>query len=158
MTKTLIAYFSHSGNTRTVAEIIQKITGADIFEIKTVRKYSDDYRTCVDEAAAEKKSDARPELSTHVGNINDYDTIILGYPNWWGTMPKGVFTFLEEYNLAGKKIAPFCTHGGSRLGSSVSDIKSLCKDSIILEGLAVSDSGISSAEKNISAWIKKIGL
>lgn len=158
MTKTLTAYFSRSGNTRTVAEDIQKITGSDIFEIKTERKYSDDYRTCVEEGRKERESDARPKLSSHVIDMSKYDTIILGYPNWFGTIPMAVFTFLEEYDFSGKKIAPFCTNGGSRLGSSVSDIKKLCQKSEILEGLPISDSKIDESKAIVSDWIKKLRL
>lgn len=105
-TAALVAYFSWSGNTRTVAEKIQAQTGADIFEITTVNSYSDDYDTVLNEAQAEQRENARPELSGHVENMAGYDVVYLGYPNWWGDMPMALYSFLEAYDLSSKTIVP----------------------------------------------------
>ena len=106
------------GNTERVAEFIQKAVGGDLFEIETVREYSGDYMTCIEEAKAELREGARPELKKYPGSIDGYDTIFVGYPNWWGMMPMCVCTFLEHFDLTGKKIVPFCTSGGSGVGRS----------------------------------------
>jgi flavodoxin len=131
----LVAYFSHTGNTRVIANQIHENVGGDIFEIVTVDPYPDDYNACVDKAKQEQDDNSRPELATKVENMDSYDVVFVGYPNWWGTMPMAVFTFLEEYDFSGKTIVPFCTHEGSGLGRSVEDIKELCPQSTILEGL-----------------------
>lgn len=154
--KILIAYFSHSRNTREVANQIHKIVGGDIFEIVSVNPYPDDYDDCVDQARKELDAGAKPALKTKVKDIKSYDLIFIGYPNWWGTFPRPVFTFLSEYDLSGKTIAPFCTHEGSRLGRSVGDITKLCPKSEILEGLAVRGSAVKSAQADVVAWLRKI--
>lgn len=154
--KILIAYFSHSGNTREVANQIHKIVGGDIFEIVSIQPYPDDYDECVDRARKELDAGAKPALKTKVKDIKSYDLVFIGYPNWWGTFPRPVFTFLSEYDLSGKTIAPFCTHEGSRLGRSVGDITKLCPKSEILEGLAVRGSTVKSAQADVAAWLRKI--
>ena len=152
--KALVVYFSHSGNTEAVAKQIQEMLGADIFEIKTVRQYSSDYNTVIKEAREERDSNARPELASAPKGLTDgYDLIILGYPNWWGTMPMSLFTFLETYDFSGKSIAPFCTHGGSRLGSSERDIAALCPKATLLPGLALPGSQVKNAQSEIKAWL-----
>lgn len=158
--KILVAYFSHSGNTRYVAERIHSLTGGDLFEIKTLHQYSEDYDTVVDEARKELKSNARPELSTHLQNAASYDVILLGYPNWWGTYPMAVATFLEENDFSGKTIVPFCTHEGSRLGNSLRDLAALCPDSIIGNGLDIRGRSVSSAsaEDAIQKWLEVLDL
>ncbi|GHV10896.1 flavodoxin [Fibrobacterales bacterium] len=156
--KTIVAYFSHSGNTRAVAEQIQKSVGGDIFEIKTVVPYSKDYNTAVEVAKKEQQANARPELSTKVSNMEQYDTLFLGYPNWWGTIPMPLFTFLESYDFAGKVIVPFCTHGGSALGRSEDDIAKLAPKAKLLNGLAIRGGSANNAQKDITAWLKKIGI
>ena len=156
--KILVAYFSKTGNTEAVAKMIAGTTGADLFKVETATPYPEDYNETVDIAREEQDNDARPELSTHVENMAQYDVVFLGYPNWWGTMPMAMFTFLEEYDFTGKTIIPFCTHGGSALGSSESDIESLCPDSQILEGLAVSGSRAGNAQSDVEAWVKGLGI
>lgn len=111
--KILVAYFSFSGNTQMIANQIHENVGGDIFETKTEDAYPTDYNAVVDQAKKEKADNYRPKLATKVENMDSYDVIFLGYPNWRGTMPMAVFTFLEEYNLSGKTIIPFCTHDGS---------------------------------------------
>jgi flavodoxin len=150
----LVACFSHSGNTRVIAEDIHEAVGGDLFEIVTVNRYPDDYDACVDQASHEQNDNARPELSTHVEDMDSYDVVFLGYPNWWGTMPMAVSSFLEEYDFSGKTIAPFCTNEGSGLGQSESDIARLCPNATLLKGLAIRGSRVASAQKAVSEWLR----
>ena len=115
------------GNTERVAEFVQKAVGGDLFEIETVREYSKDYMVCIEEAKAELREGARPELKKYPESIDQYDTIFVGYPNWWGTMPMCVYTFLEHFDLTGKKIVPFCTNEGSGMGGSERELKRSAK-------------------------------
>ena len=156
--KILIAYFSWSGNTRGIAREIQTQTGADLFEITPVRPYSADYNTVLMEAQEDQHKQARPELSGHVQNMEDYDIILLGYPNWWASIPMPVASFLEEYDFSGKTIIPFCSHGGGRFGQSLTAIAKLAPDSVIGEGLSVHYSGGSSLPSDVEAWLKTNGI
>ncbi|MEN6410967.1 MAG: flavodoxin [Anaerolineaceae bacterium] len=156
--KILIAYFSHSGNTRTIAEEIHKKVGGDLFEIATVKPYPKEYNTVVDIAKREQNANNRPELAGKVENMASYDMVFIGYPNWWGTMPMAVFHFLEQYDFSGKKILPFCTHEGSRLGYSEKDIVSLCPDASVMSGLAVRGSQVNSAQNDVVQWLRQTGL
>ena len=135
--KNLVVYFSHSGNTREVANQIQKNIGGDIFEIQSEVPYSDDYDTVVAQAKKEIENNHNPALKSKVKNIESYDTIFIGSPCWWSTVAPPVKTFLLEYDLSGKTIVPFMTHEGSGLGKSVDDISKMCSKSNVLEGLAV---------------------
>ena len=113
------------GNTEYVARLIQQVVGGELFRIETVQAYPLDHDPLVDQASEEKAASVRPELSTHVEDMARYDTILLGYPNWWGDLPMPLYTFLEEYGLAGKTIIPFITHGGSRASRTVETISDL---------------------------------
>lgn len=155
--KILVAYFSYSGNTKKIAEEIQSKTGADIFEIKTVNAYSDDYDTVLDEAQTERNDKARPELSEKVNDMSQYQTVIIGYPIWWGDMPMAVYSFLEEYDLSGKTVLPFCTHGGSGLSQTDKNIQDEEKDAKVTEGLAIRDSSLDDADGEIDQWLTRIG-
>ena len=135
--KILIAYFSLSGNTEMLANIIKENVIGDIYKIETINTYPEDYTELTEIAKKEKEENARPKLKNKFENIADYDTIILGYPIWWGTMPMSVYTFIEQYDLNGKTIIPFCTHEGSMLGSTQEDIKNKLASSTIIEGLAI---------------------
>lgn len=146
------------GNTTIIANMIHDTVGGDLFQIMTVKSYPVDYDETTDVAQQEQRDNARPELSTHVEDMDTYDVIFLGYPNWWGTIPMPVFTFLEEYDFSGKTIIPFCTHEGSRLGSSVSDIAALCPDAILLDGLAIRGSNVSSAQNDVADWLREVGM
>lgn len=117
--KMLIAYFSWSGNTEGATKEIQSQTGADLFKIELVKPYSSDYNTVLDETQRDQNNQAKPELSTHIENIEDYDVIFLDYPNWWVSIPMPIASFLEEYDLSGKTIIPFCSHGGGLLGKAL---------------------------------------
>jgi flavodoxin len=156
--KILVAYFSHSGNTRMVAEQIHKTVGGDLFEIKTLNPYPTNYNAVVDAAQKEQQANARPALATQVSNLASYDVIFLGYPNWWGTLPMALFTFLESYNFSGKTIIPFCTHEGSALGRSVNDIRRLCPQSTVRDGLAIRGGNAARAGNDISAWLRRLGI
>lgn len=170
--KTLITYYSREGNnyvngrivnlqvgnTEVAAKMIQKITGGKLFRINTIKKYPEDYTETTKVAQQELRDNARPDLSAYLENIDDYEVIILGYPNWWGTMPMPVFTFLEKYDFAGKTILPFCTHEGSGMGCSESDIKKLCPNSKVLRGLAIRGGNVNNSEKDIAHWLKNINI
>ena len=156
--KILVAYFSYSGNTRKIAEEIQSKTGADIFEMKTVNAYSEDYDTVLDEAQTERNDKARPELSEKVNDMSQYQTVIIGYPIWWGDMPMAVYSFLDEYDLSGKTVLPFCTHGGSGLSQTDKNIQDEEKDAKVTEGLAISDSSLDDADGDIDQWLKSNGV
>jgi flavodoxin len=145
------------GNTIMIAKMIHEVVGGDMFQIVTVNPYPADYHETTILARREQTDNARPKLSTHVAHMNDYDTIFLGCPIWWGRMPMAILSFLEEYNLSGKTIIPFCTHGGSGLGSSEKDIAALCPRSRLLRSLAISGSSASLAQNQVSDWLADLG-
>ena len=172
--KILVAYFSRAGNnyvsgnivnlsegnTSVVAHKIQKFLGAnsDLFEIKTVKSYPADYDATTVEAQKEQNEDARPEIVKPLPDISKYETIIIGHPNWWGTMPMAVMTFLENYDWSGKKVLSFCTHEGSAMGSSESDLKKLCKGAEFSKGLPIKGSSANSSDSKVESWLKENGL
>jgi flavodoxin len=158
MRKKLVAYFSHSGNTREIAGQIQKTAGADIFEIQSMEEYPGNYDATVKQAKQELESNYKPMLKSKIENSDSYEVIFIGYPNWWSTIPMPVVTFLTEYDFKEKTIVPFCTHEGSRLGRSVADITRLCPDSTVLDGLAVRGGSVIGAQNEVSVWLKKIGI
>jgi flavodoxin len=171
MSKTLIAFYSRAGqnyvsgdivdlevgNTEVVANKIQRLLDdADLFKIDTVKEYPVDYMRTTEVAKDELRREVRPELTAEVEDMSQYDTIILGYPNWWGTMPMAVFTFLEQYDFTGKTIIPFCTHEGSGMGHSVGDIKQICPGVTVLEGTPIHGSTASQADRQASAIANKV--
>lgn len=167
--KCLVAYFSRAGNnyvngsivnlpvgnTAVAAQMIQEITGSDLFCIDTVKSYPEDYSATTEKAQIELRDNDRPELTAKAANMEDYDVIILGYPNWWGTMPMAVFTFLESYDFAGKTILPFCTHEGSGMGHSEIDIKKLCPKAKVEKGLAIRGGSVNRAKSDIQSWLQQ---
>lgn len=155
--KSLVVYFSWSGNTRAVAQEVQKQTNSDIFEIVPVQAYSSDYNETVDLAKEEQQKNARPEFSGSIDNLDDYGTVYVGFPNWWGDMPMILYTFFEKYDLSGKNVALFCTSGGSGLSDTVSEVKSLQPSARVLEGLHVSEADSSSSASAVSSWLSNIG-
>ena len=152
MSKILIAYFSHSGNTQAIAGKISDITGGDLFEIKGRTPYPRDYAASVEASKKELARNARPELMTLVEDFDSYDEIILGFPNWCGTMPMPVWTFLEEYDFRGKQILPFCSHGGGGLKRSEDDLAGLCPDADIRECLSIYGSSVNRTQ--LEQWLK----
>jgi flavodoxin len=158
--KILIAYFSWGGNTREMAKQIQEETGGDLFEIIPVNPYSSNYEECIEQAKKEQQDNVRPALKAKVENMADYDVIFVGYPNWWGSMPMALFTFLEGYDWSNKTIIPFCTHGNGRWGHSLDDLKQLSPKATVLDGFAVYGNSVKSPEtkKDISHWLQKTGM
>ncbi|MDP4107405.1 MAG: flavodoxin [Bacillota bacterium] len=156
--KILVAYFSYQGHTRQVAKWIHEQVGGDIFEIQTVKPYSSNYDTTVDQAKREQQENARPKLKTHVNNMNDYNVVFLGYPNWWNTIPMPLFTFMEEYNFSGKTIIPFCTNGGGGFGSGVDDMKSTLSKAKFLKGIEIRDSHVKNAKDEVTRWVKGLNI
>ncbi len=170
MSKDLVIYYSRKGenyvnggiknlakgNTERVAEFIQKYTDADLFEVETVKEYDKDYYKCIDEAKAELREKARPEVKAVPDGISSYDNIFVGYPNWWGTMPMCMFTVLEKLDLAGKNVFPFCTNEGSGMGSSERDLKNICKGANLKEGLSIHGAESEKSESKVEAWLKKV--
>ena len=156
--KSLVIYFSWSGNTENVAKSIQSQTDSDIFEIVPATPYSDDYDTVVDLAQEEQRSKARPAISGTIKNIADYDMIYVGFPNWWGDMPMILYTFFDTYDLSSKTIALFCTSGGSGLSGTVNEVKSLEPNATVTEGLHIGSGSSSNPDKAVSEWLNDIGL
>ena len=156
--KSLVVYFSWSGNTENVAKSIQSKTDSDIFEIVPATPYSDDYDTVVDLAQAEQSEDARPAIADSIENIADYDVIYVGYPNWWGDMPMILYTFFDSYDFSGKTVAPFCTSGGSGLSNTVNKMKELEPEATVTDGLHIGSGSSSNPDNAVSEWLSEIGL
>ena len=154
----LIVYFSWSGNTRGIARMLHQKIGGDIIEIEPVTPYSSDYNTCLEQARHDQERAARPELKTHIANMAGYDVVFLGYPNWWASIPMPIASFLEQYDFSGKTIVPFVSHGGGRLGQSVTAIAKLCPSARILEALSVRYSGGSSLSEDMDSWLHRTGM
>lgn len=167
--KTLVAFFSRAGenyfpegmryiekgNTHIAAEILADLIGADLFEIKSAEGYSDVYRECVQKAKAEFDSNARPSLLHNI-DVSGYDVIFLGFPNWCGTMPMPVWTFLEGQDFSGKVICPFCTNEGSGLANSVADIEKLTCGADIKGGLSIKGSRVQEAQGELEKWLVEL--
>ncbi len=168
MANTLVVFYSHKGenympggvqvlekgNTAYAAEYIRDAVGADLFEIETVKPYPESYQACCKEAAAEARTHARPELKAYLPDIASYDTLFVCYPNWCGTAPMSVFTFLEHYNLTDKRIIPLCTNEGSGLANSEADIAASCPGAQVLPGLSVRGHQVKDSVQTISDWAK----
>ena len=163
----LVIYFSRSGenyfggelknigkgNTEVIAEYIQEFTGADLFKVEPANEYPEDYMKCIDVAKKEQQADARPEIKETLASIADYDTVYIGFPNWWGTLPMPMFTQLESLDFAGKTVKPFVTHEGSGFGSSQKDLAKLCEGAEIKQGLSIPGAGVNGARDTVKAWI-----
>ena len=172
MSNTVIAFFSRAGenyfggamryvkkgNTEIVCERIKELIDADTFQIEMKNPYSPVYLNCIKEAKKDLKENARPELVSLPENIGEYDNIILAYPNYWGTIPMAVATFLEAYDFSGKTILPLCTNEGSGMGKSESDIKKYAPHAILKSGLAIVGSQAENSTKDIEAWLRNNGL
>ena len=172
MAKTLIAYYSRAdenyfgdamryvkvGNTEIVCGIIKELIPADSFKIEMKNPYSPVYMTCIEEAKKDLRAKARPELVSMPDSIDGYDTIVLAYPNYWGTMPMAVFTFLEHYDFSGKTILPLCTNEGSGMGGSERDIRHTCPGAVVKSGLPVTGSSAANAKSAVQRWLSANGL
>lgn len=153
-----IIYYSWSGNTGNIAKLIQQKTGGDLFEIKTVEPYPQNYNACVEQAKKEVHSGFMPELEVIPENPDDYDTVFIGTPVWWHTMVPPVLTLLSNIELSGKTVIPFCTHGGGGEAHSMTDIAKLCPRSTALPGLSLYESGGRDTETTIFDWLRRIGV
>ena len=172
MSKTLIAFFSRAdenyfggamryvkvGNTEIVVNLMEELMEADTFKIEMKEPYSPVYMTCIDEAKKDLQANARPELVAMPDSIDNYDTIVLAYPNYWGTMPMAVFTFLEAFDFSGKTILPLCTNEGSGMGSSERDIEKTAAGSTVKRGLAITGSKASASKESVAKWLADNGL
>lgn len=169
MSRNLIIYYSRKGanyvngsivdlargNTEICAEYIQNAVGGDLFEVRTVKPYSADYTKCTEQAQAELRCNARPELEKYLDDISGYDNIFVLGPCWWGTYPMPVFSLLERLDLAGKKVIPLMTHEGSGMGNSERDLRRLCSGAVFGTGMAVHGADAARSEKAVTAWAKK---
>ena len=172
MDKTLIAYFSRAdenyfagamryvkiGNTEIVVNKMKEMVDADTFKIEMKNPYSPVYMTCIEEAKKDLRAKARPELVSLPENIDAYDTIVLAYPNYWGTMPMAVFTFLEAFDFTGKTILPLCTNEGSGMGGSERDIKKTCPGAVVKNGLSITGSQAPNSTVSVKKWLSANGL
>ena len=141
------------GNTEKVANIISELTGADKLKLVQKKPYAKDYQTCIEEAKYDLENNIRPELIDMPKDLNEYDEIYLGYPNYWGTMPMAVYTFLEMYDFSNKVIHPFCTNEGSGLSNTVNEIKEILSNSTVTSGLSIIGSNVDSCKKKVEAWL-----
>ena len=172
MAKNLILYYSRKGenyvngsvrnltkgNTEIAAEFIEKAVGGDLFEIDTVKTYAADYYECIDDAKAELREQARPELKKYIEDISEYDNIFVCGPCWWGTYPMAVFSQLDRLDFNGKKVIPLMTHEGSGLGGCVRDLQRICQGATFGDGLAVHGADAAKSEKTVAAWaVKQVG-
>ena len=158
MGNTLILYFSMSGNTETVANYIHEEIGGDIVKLETVQTYPEDYDELVDYAREEQRDNTRPELERAIENIEQYDTIFLGYPNWWGDMPMPIYSFLDQYYLSNKTIAPFITHGGSGLSGTPANIANEKPDAVVTEGLAINGDDVDDCQDEVNEWLNELNF
>lgn len=147
-----------TGNTGVVADMIAQATGADLFSIRTVEQYPDTYDATIDQGQQEQSDGARPELATHLENLDSYDTIFLGFPNWWGDMPMAVYTFLDEVDLSGKTVIPFVTSGGSGFSNTISTIQQMEPQATVQEGLSIGASSATGAQRQVESWLSELGL
>ena len=159
----LIAYYSRTGTTREVANQIRARVRGDLFELKTAHSYPAEYRATTNQAKRELNEGFRPALVGQIADMGTYDTVFIGFPNWWGTLPMAFFTFLEQYELAGKTVIPFCTHEGSQFGRSLEDLRARCGNARILEGLALRGGGVErvardAVREEVVRWLDRLNL
>lgn len=147
------------GNAAKIAAWIQQEVGGDLFSIVVEDPYSSDYDECLDRAADEKADNARPALVNHVGNMENYDIVFIGFPNWWYTLPMAVLSFVDEYDFSGKTIVPFCTHGTGGLSSTIRDLTAALPDDVtILDAIGVYRPDVDSSRPAVQEWIAGLDL
>ena len=144
------------GNTEKAAEMLADLTGGELYKIEQAQPYSDDYQTCIAEAKADLQKKARPEVLDLPDDLDAYDEVYLGYPNYWGTMPMAIYTFLGKYDFTGKIIHPFCTHEGSGLSHTVQDIQKAAPGAVVTKGLAIHGSSVDGAKAALERWVKEV--
>lgn len=142
------------GNAQLMAEWIAEEEGCDVYEILTEDKYSADYNQTITVAKNEQNENARPALSNHIEDIDSYSKIYIVYPNWWGDLPQPLYSFFDEYDMSGKTVIPFVTHGGSSFSNTISVIKSLEPNAGVVQGLSIRDSSVPSSETEIRDWVE----
>lgn len=146
-----------TGNTEFIASIIQETLGGDLFAIETVQEYPGSHEPLLEFAYNEKSDNTRPELSTHIEDLSEYDVIFVGFPNWNADLPMPLYTFFEEYDFSGKTLIPFVTHGGSGFSNTIRTIKKLEPDATVVEeGLSVSRNNVANAENDVKAWAESL--
>ena len=172
MAKTLIAFYSRAdenyfggamryvkvGNTEIVCDIMKELIPADSFKIEMKEPYSPVYMTCIEQAKRDLREKNRPELVRFPDSIDAYDTIVLAYPNYWGTMPMAVVTFLERFDFSGKTILPLCTNEGSGMGGSERDVRRYAPGAAVKQGLSVLGSAAADAKGSLQRWFEANGL
>ena len=156
--KILIAYYSHSGNTQEIANQIQKMVGGDLFSIEPVEKYPSSYRETLKVSKVQIDNDIKPDLIEEVEDFEQYDVFFVGSPNWYSTIAPPVTSFLAKYNLTGKTVIPFVTHGGGGRANCIIDIKKIIPNVTVFEGFVISGSRVNSAEEKIRIWLREIRL
>ena len=144
------------GNTEKAAELLADITGGELFQIRQAEPYSEDYRTCVEQAREDWQRNARPKVLDLPEDLDAYEEIYLGYPNYCGTMPMAVYTFLETYDLTGKIIHPFCTHEGSGLSDTEWDIQRAAPGAVVTRGIAIHGSSVDNAAPALERWVREV--
>lgn len=147
-----------TGSTQYIASIISEATGSDLFEIKTVHTYPGSHKALIDAAKKEIDSNARPKLATHIRNLNDYNVIFVGFPNWWYDMPMPLYSFFDEYDFGGKTIIPFCTHGGSRFSDAIKTIRKLEPKASVSDGYSISRDRVDDSKESILKWLERTGM
>lgn len=169
MAKALVIYYSRrgenyvngslkhidKGNTEIVAEFVREAVGADLFEVDTVKAYDASYMTCIEEAKAELRENARPALKQSLSDIGDYENIVVAGPCWWGTYPMAILTQLEMLDFAGKTVFPVMTHEGSGIAGAPAALKKYCKGATVGEGLAIHGAEAIRSKDRVSTWAKK---
>ncbi len=147
-----------TGNTGVMAHMIAESSGGELFSIRTAEPYPDNYNDTIDAGESEKDNNIHPELSTHIENLEQYDTVFVGFPNWWYGMPMVMYSFFEEYDFSGKTVIPFCTSGGSAFSDAIDEIKDMEPDATVLDGLHISGSSVNDAKDSVDEWVNELGL
>lgn len=147
------------GRVRAVADMIAEETGGDLFSIQTSVQYPADGGALIDYAAQKQDDNVRPELTSHIENLDDYDTIFIGYPNWWYDMPMVLYSFFDEYDFSGKTIIPFNVHNGSRFSGTIDTIQELEPNATVMtEGFTVSERNVADAARDVADWLDRLGF
>lgn len=146
-----------TGNTGVMAHMIAEASGGELFSIRTVEPYPS-YDDTIDVGQSEKNNGIHPELSTHIENLDQYDTIFVGFPNWWYGMPMVMYSFFDEYDFSGKTVIPFCTSGGSAFSDAIDEIEDMEPDAAVLDGLHIGASSVTDAESRVNEWVAELGL
>lgn len=147
-----------TGNTGIMAHMIAEASGGELFSIRTTEPYPDNYNDTIDVGQSEKNNDIHPELSTHIEDLEQYDTVFIGFPNWWYGMPMVMYSFFDEYDFSGKTIIPFCTSGGSAFSDAIDEIKDMEPDATVLDGLHIGASNVNDAQNDVNEWVNELGL